>query len=36
MTIKKTTNTGKNQKFGREVPEESAEATKIISFSLNT
>ena len=34
MTMKTTTETGKNQKFRRQVEEEKVEALKTISFSL--
>ena len=36
MTMETTTNTGKNQKFSRQVREESVEAIQTISFSLKT
>ena len=36
MTMKTTTNKGKNHKLSRKVREESVEATSTISFSLKT
>ena len=36
MTLKTTSNTGKNQKFSRKVREESVETILTISFSLKT
>ena len=36
MTMKTTTERGKNHKFSRKVPEENVEATQIISSSLKT
>ena len=36
MIMKKKTNTGKNQKTNRKLPEDSVEATKTNRFSLQT